>query len=143
MQTANLTTLDLLHGHFDGDETVDFRANFALVGGQGTESSSVVYVELELGKALGEHTDSPEELLLVLEGTVEFTIAGETGRASKGMIGVVPPMAPHSFRNVGEGIAKVVGFFPAPGVVATFIEPVQPLDVQEMVFGQVEVATGV
>jgi quercetin dioxygenase-like cupin family protein len=139
MYTANLNTLELMHGHFDDDQAVDFRANFALVGGQGAEGSSMVYVELEPGKALGEHTDSPEEVLLVLEGTVEFSVGGETARATKGMIGVVPPMVPHGFRNAGEGIAKVVGFFPAPGVVATFIEPVQPLGVQEMVFGQVEV----
>lgn len=139
MNTVNLKTLELLHGHFERDSAVDFRANFALVGGKGTEKSSVVYIELEPGKALGEHTDSPEELLLVLEGTVEFSVGAETARASKGMIGVVPPMVPHSFRNVGDGIAKVVGFFPSAGVVANFIEPVQPHGVTEMVFGQVEV----
>lgn len=72
MQTANLNTLELMHGHFDEDQTVDFWASFALVGGQRTRSSSVVYVEFEPGNALGEHNDSPEEL--VLEGVVELSI---------------------------------------------------------------------
>jgi quercetin dioxygenase-like cupin family protein len=144
MNLVNLNTMELMHGHYQDDPSVDFRANFAYFRGQGTEDSSVVYIELEPGKALGQHTDSPEELLLVLEGEVEFTAGEDRVRATKGMIGVVPPMVPHGIRNVGQGIAKIVGFFPSPGVIANFTQPVQPLNISEMVFGEpAELATTV
>jgi hypothetical protein len=48
-------------------------------------------------------------------------------------------MVPHGFRNVGTGTAWVIGFFPSPGVVATFVEPVQPIEQQVMVFGEARV----
>jgi quercetin dioxygenase-like cupin family protein len=137
MRIVDLGAMDLMRGHFANDPTVRFRANFALFGGNGAEGSSLVYVELDPGKALGEHTDSPEEVLLVLEGEVEMTVGQERARASAGTVAVVPPMVPHGFRNVGNGIARVAGFFPCSGVAATFAEPVQPLGERLLVFGDV------
>jgi quercetin dioxygenase-like cupin family protein len=139
MRLVDLGAMDLVDGHFAGDPTVRFRANFALFGGNGAEGSSLVYVELEPGKALGEHTDSPEEVLLVLEGEVEMTVGRDRARAGAGSVAVVPPMVPHGFRNVGAGIARVVGFFPSRGVAATFAEPVEPMGERLLVFGEAEV----
>jgi quercetin dioxygenase-like cupin family protein len=140
MNTVDLATMELIEGWFADDDSVHFRANFALVGGDGAERSSLVYVELEPGKALGEHMDSPEETLLVLDGDVEMQIGQDRVRARRGQLAVVPAMIPHSFRNVGRGTARVVGFFPSPGVVATFVEPVQPINQHVMRFGQTDAA---
>lgn len=49
---------------------------------------------------------------------------------------MVPPMAPHVIRNVGEGIVRFVGFFPSPGVVSTFVAPMQPVGLQVLAFGE-------
>jgi quercetin dioxygenase-like cupin family protein len=138
MHTVNLASMELMEGWFAGDQSVHFRANFALFGGNGAENSSTVYIELQPGEALGEHTDSPEEILLVLDGEVEFQVGGERVHAGKGTPGVVPAMVPHGIRNVGAGTARVVGFFPSPGVVATFAEPIQPINQQVMIFGETE-----
>jgi quercetin dioxygenase-like cupin family protein len=135
MQTVDTTTMNLVKGGFEKDPTVRFRANFALHGGNGVQQASVVVIELEPGNALGEHTDSPEEVLLVLEGVVEFTVGGERARAGRGTLAVVPPMVPHSIRNVGNDTARVVGFFPSPTVVATFVEAIQPLGERVLVVG--------
>jgi quercetin dioxygenase-like cupin family protein len=135
----DLPAMELMHGHFAEDPTVQFRANFALFGGNGAEGSSLVYIELDPGKALGEHTDSPEEVLLVLSGEVEMSVGEERARARAGTIAVVPSMVPHGFRNVGSSVARVVGFFPSRGVAATFAEPVQPLGERLLVFGEAEV----
>ncbi len=43
----------------------------------GARSTAVVYVALEPGMRLPEHTDSAEELLVVLEGAIEATIGDE------------------------------------------------------------------
>ena len=136
MHTVDLTKMELMEGWFGSDPGVRFRANFALFGGNGTEGSSTVFIELEPGGALGEHTDSAEEILLVIDGEVEMAVGEARARAGKGTLAVVPPMVPHGLRNVGNEVARVVGFFPTPGIVATFIEAVQPIDTRVMVFGE-------
>jgi quercetin dioxygenase-like cupin family protein len=140
MHVVDLTSMELMEGWFACDPSVHFRANFALFGGNGAEDSSAVYIELQPGEALGEHTDSPEEILLVLDGEVELHVGEERARGGKGTLGVVPAMAPHGIRNVGSGTARVVGFFPSRGVVASFVEPVQPINQQVMVFGETRAA---
>ena len=44
--------------------------------------------------APGVHTDSAEELLIILQGTAEARIGDEIGRLEKNQVGLVPPMAP-------------------------------------------------
>ena len=135
MHTVDTRTMALMEGWFDEDESVHFRANFALHRDNGAVDSAAVVIELEPGKALGEHADSPEEILLVMQGTVEFQVGGEHQLATPGTVAVVPAMVPHSMRNVGESTARVIGFFPSPKVVAEFVAPIRPLDVQTLVFG--------
>jgi quercetin dioxygenase-like cupin family protein len=114
---------------------VRFLANFPLHGGNGLKDSAFVLVELAPGKSLGEHTDSPEEVLLVLDGEVELRIGSARVHACRGMMAVVPPMVPHSIRNVGHVHARIVGFFPSSTVVSTFIETIQPLGERVVVVG--------
>ena len=140
MRIVNLNEMELMEGWFNGDPTVHFRANFALCGGNGAAGLASVYIVLEPGQALGEHTDSPEELLLVLEGEVEVAVGEERARAGAGEMAVVPPLAPHGIRNVGTTTARIVGVFPSPTVVATFVEPIQPIDQDVMVFGEAPAA---
>lgn len=92
-----------------------------MLGAHGAKDSATVYVELDPGEELGTHTDSAEELLLVLEGAIEATVGNEKAVASKGQLVLVPRMEPHNFRNIGTEKAKVLGFFGgANNIVATF-----------------------
>ena len=141
MHTVNTHTLELMEGWFDDDQSVHFRANFALHRDNGAADSSAVVIELEPGWALGEHTDSPEEVLLVMEGTVELIVAGERQVAGPGTVAVVPAMAPHAIRNAGDSPARIIGFFPEPTVTATFVEPIQPLGQDILVLGDTAVAS--
>src|SRR4029079_17695821 len=84
------------------------------------------YVGFEPGGALPEHTDSAEEWLLVLEGIVEATVGDETGILEAGQLVLVPAIAPHSARNVGDGPARVLGFFGASTNVAHFSDELAP-----------------
>lgn len=140
MHTVDIRSMDLMEGWFADDPGVHFRANFALHRGNGARDAAAVVIELAPGDALGEHTDSPEEILLVLEGEVEFTVGEERQIAPAGTLAVVPPMAPHAIRNVGNGTARVIGFFPRSQVVATFVEPIQPLGERILLFGEGAVA---
>ena len=125
--TANLREAQLHEGWQEHDEAV--RANFAfpMFWATGNASTAVLYVELEPGKGGPRHTDTPEELLLVLEGDVEVTLGDEQVVLGQDELVLVPSMVPHSFRNVGTTRARVVGFFSANAVVARFEEPVLPM----------------
>jgi quercetin dioxygenase-like cupin family protein len=97
------------------------KATFPLLGAHGTKESAMVYIELDPGEELGTHTDSAEEILLIMEGKVEAAVNGEKAEASEGNLLLVPKMMPHNFRNTGKVKAKVLGFFGgANNIIATF-----------------------
>lgn len=121
MITADLNKLELTEFIAKENPGQRARATFPLLGAHGTRDSAAVYFELDPGEELGTHTDSAEELLLILEGTVEAIVGSEKAIASKGLLVAVPKMAPHNVRNVGRDKAKVLGFFGgANNIVATF-----------------------
>ncbi len=126
MQTADLTTMALFDAWYEQDPAMRIRVNFPFFAGTGTESSAVVYFEIEPGHYLGTHTDSAEEVVLILSGTVEASLGEETGSLSTGQAVLIPAMVPHGIRNVGEETARCVGFFSAATVESTFDQPVMP-----------------
>jgi quercetin dioxygenase-like cupin family protein len=140
MHIVDTRSMPLMEGWFAGDATVHFRASFALHRGNGARDSAAVVIELAPGHALGEHTDSPEEILLVMEGEVEIEVGDERQAAKPGTVAVVPRMTPHSIRNIGTRTARVIGFFPRPQVVSAFVEPIEPLGERILMFGEGAVA---
>jgi quercetin dioxygenase-like cupin family protein len=132
MLKVNLDKLDKMtnYGAEDDDPDRKVTGNFALCSALGTKSGAAVYFELEPGKELGTHTDSAEELVYVIDGTIEATVGndnnGDKDHLSKGELGVVPVMERHNFRNVGRDTAKVIGFFSSPNIVSTFEKVFMP-----------------
>ena len=127
MITANLSVQNIPELWWKADPAVRVRADFPLNAEKGSERTAVVYFELEPGCKLGRHTDSAEEVLFIVQGTVEVTVGEETGRVSEGSLALVPEMIPHSIDNVGNVTAKVVGFFPSGHIVAEFDQPYEPI----------------
>ena len=99
------------------------RVSFPVHSANGTASTATVLFELDPGATLGVHTDSAEELLIILQGTAEARIGDEVGRLETNQVGLVPPMAPHGLRNIGDDVLRVLGTFSASTVVSTFEEP--------------------
>ena len=123
MITGNLNNLQLHETWTENDASQHARSAFPLAGAVGSENSAMVYFELQPGDHLGRHTDSAEEVLLILQGTVEVSVGEEQGRISQGEFALVPTMIPHDLRNVGQETVKVLGFFGgANNIVATFDE---------------------
>lgn len=83
---------------------------------------------LEPGGSVPTHTDSAEEVVLVLEGTIEGWIEDERGTLNQGALVLIPPMKPHGLRNIGTGTARAIGFFASATVVSTFADGVMPFD---------------
>lgn len=121
MTTVNLNELELNEFTAKDDALQHCHATFPLVGAHGSEKIATVYVELQPGEKLGRHTDSAEELLIVLSGDVEVTVADETSKASRNTIALVPKLVPHDIKNVGTETARILGVFGGTNhIVATF-----------------------
>jgi quercetin dioxygenase-like cupin family protein len=111
------------------------RVTFPFHSGTGTASTAAVVFELEPGSALATHTDSAEEILFILEGEGEAHVGDERGIVREGQIAIVPAMAPHGIRNVGETPLRVLGFFSSSTVVSTFEEFAGPEGENVVVIG--------
>ena len=117
MLAVDLDSVDLL-ARFEGT-----RVAFPVTSAHGTAALATVWMELAPGGELPEHTDSAEELLLVLDGEVEATVGGESGTLCARELAVVPALAPHGLRNVTDQLARVLGVFASSTNVAVFTEP--------------------
>jgi mannose-6-phosphate isomerase-like protein (cupin superfamily) len=111
------------------------RVAFPFHSAEGTGSTAAVLFELEPGAVLASHRDSAEEVLHILEGEAEAQIGDERGLLAADELAVVPAMAPHSLRNVGETPLRVLGVFSSSTLVATFGEPMAPDGPQVMIVG--------
>jgi quercetin dioxygenase-like cupin family protein len=120
MHAIQTGELELASFSQSSDPSNIVRAAWPVYRDTGAAGTAVVYFELDPGMELPSHTDSAEEVLVVLEGEVEATVGGESGRLSAGGIAVVPAMVPHGARNIGGGIARVAGVFPSNTIVAVF-----------------------
>lgn len=89
---------------------------------------------IEPGRYLGSHTDSAEEVLLIVSGTMEATVGDEVGELSAGQAALIPAMVSHGVRTIGSETARCVGFFSSAKVASTFDQPLMP-------FGQKVVGT--
>jgi quercetin dioxygenase-like cupin family protein len=126
MFAVQLTDRDLVDISSERDETRRIRVDFPISSMAGAASTAVVYFELEPGEHTGMHTDSAEEIVLILSGRAEATIGDERGELSAGGLGLVPALVPHDVRNVGEETVRVVGFFSSGVVVSVFDDPLMP-----------------
>jgi quercetin dioxygenase-like cupin family protein len=111
------------------------RVSFPVSSATGTASTASVLFELDPGAELPVHTDSAEELLIVVQGTAEARVGDDIGRLERHQVGVVPPMAPHGLRNVGDDVLRVFGTFSSSTVVSTFERPFEPGGPEVFVIG--------
>ncbi|WP_051947508.1 cupin domain-containing protein [Muricauda sp. MAR_2010_75] len=129
MTTVNLTEIELNEFVGKEDKNQHCKATFPLIGAHGSKKLATVYFELEPGDHLGRHTDSAEELLVILDGTVEALVGTEKQKAEKGALVLVPEMVPHDFKNIGATTAKILGVFGgANNIVATFDNEMLPTE---------------
>jgi mannose-6-phosphate isomerase-like protein (cupin superfamily) len=128
MYLVRLDNLELPKVGYEDDHKAQVNGTFPFSVATGNQSTAAVYFEVEPGNMLPTHTDSSEELLMILEGEAEITVGDEQAWVSDGDVALVPSMVPHSLRNVGETKARVIGFFGGNTSLATFEKPLVPLE---------------
>ena len=92
--------------------------------GDGTTSSSLSYSEVGTGTGAPLHTHEADELITILEGTLEVRLGHEVHTIGPDHTLVIPPNVPHGFKSVGAGDARILAFFPIadPFAHTTFLE---------------------
>ena len=127
MLAVQLADLDLVEATSESDETRHMRVNFPISSLGGAASTAVVYFELDPGEHCGMHTDSAEEIVLILSGRAEAIVGDERGELTAGGLGLVPALVPHDVRNIGDEVVRVVGFFSSSTVVSVFDDLLMPV----------------
>lgn len=67
-----------------------------------SDRTSQSWVDIDAGASFPEHHHPHEQVVNVLEGTLELTVAGETYTLRPGDVFVIPPHAPHSGRALSR-----------------------------------------
>jgi len=65
-----------------------------------TERTSQSWVEIDAGATFPVHQHPHEQVVNLIAGTLELTVAGETHMLTPGSVFVIPPHVPHSGRAV-------------------------------------------
>ena len=110
------------------EDQADARWRTATVHGPGTGAgaSGSSLLEVPAGCMLARHTDSAEELIVVLAGEGEVVVDGEPGRVAVGGLALVPKDVPHEVRNIGEGPLRFLALYAESEVTTTYETGVQP-----------------
>src|SRR3954449_3367530 len=117
---------ELSDAWLDGDASARWRSGSVLGSGTGARAAGASLLEVDPGCRLPRHTDSAEEVIVVIAGEAEVTVGDQRTTAAAGDMALVPEMVPHEVRNAGEGALRFAAVYAAPDVVTTYEAPVQP-----------------
>ncbi|MDE2900539.1 MAG: cupin domain-containing protein [Chloroflexota bacterium] len=85
---------------------------FDIAGHEQGVSSTLSVNTAEPGAGAPLHTHTMDELIVVLEGTLEVKLDGETHTVGPDHTVVIPPGAQHAFKVTGQDEAHLLVFFP-------------------------------
>jgi quercetin dioxygenase-like cupin family protein len=87
------------------------------------------YSEAGVGAGAPLHVHESDELIVILEGTVDARLGQDEHRIGADHTLVIPPNVPHGFTSVGPGDARILTFFPVsdPFGHTTFLEGGPPV----------------
>jgi mannose-6-phosphate isomerase-like protein (cupin superfamily) len=111
MIAKQLNELELEEFVLESDPSLRVKAALPLADTPGTESLGVVYFEIDPGEALMIHTDSRDEIVVLLSGSGLGKVGNEISELTAGGMVFIPAMVPHGFRNIGNETLRAVGVF--------------------------------
>jgi quercetin dioxygenase-like cupin family protein len=121
-----LDDLDFADAWQEGDDTARWRSASGHSPSTGASASGSSVLEVPAGCRLPRHTDSAEETIVVIAGTAEVIVGGESAEVAAGGLALVPEDVPHEVRNAGEGTLRFAAVYAEPDVVTTYEREVQP-----------------
>ena len=131
MFALQLDDVELEESWIEGEDGARWRTATVHGPGTGAHASGSSLLEVPAGCLLARHTDSAEELIVVLAGEAEATVGDATGRVAAGGMALVPKDMPHEVRNAGEEDLRFLALYADADVTTTYDQPVQPGGEQE------------
>src|SRR5688572_9268845 len=123
MQTASMS--DLSESWVEGRPDLRWRSTTG-TGPPEARATGSSLLEVDPGCALARHTDSAEELVVVVGGTAEVEVDGERTTVPAGGVALVPEGVPHQVANAGDETLRFVAVYAGVDVVTRYEAPVQP-----------------
>ena len=130
MLAVQLDQLEMMDAWYEGEQGPRWRGQFPLMSYPQIQSLGAVYFELDPDESLPIHTDSKDEIVVLLEGSGEGQIGEESASLSAHGFVFIPAMVEHGFTNTGSTTLKALGIFAGANVVSTFEREVQPIGVR-------------
>ncbi len=122
---------DLSEQWVEGRADLRWRSTLGTTPEHGAKASSTSLLEVDPGCALPRHTDSAEEVVVVVAGAAEVEVDGETATVPAGGVALVPKDVPHQVRSAGDEPLRFVAVYADTDVVTRYEEPVQPAGERE------------
>jgi mannose-6-phosphate isomerase-like protein (cupin superfamily) len=110
----------------EGDDAARWRSAPGHSPSSGAEASGSSLLEVDPGHRLPRHTDSAEEIIVVVSGVAEIVVGDERSTLSAGALALVPKCVPHEVRNAGETTLRFAAVYAEPDVVTSYERHVQP-----------------
>ena len=126
MKTVSVSELDLEQAWSESDPTLRTRDGYLLHSEDGTTASSAVLFEVDPGCHIGRHFHTAEEMLLVLDGEVEFSVGDDRATVGRGGLGFAPALVWHNVRCTSAQPARCIGFFAAASVASVYDDVLEP-----------------
>lgn len=106
----------------DNADLVQGETSYEFRGHHHDAGVSFIVIDAPPGSGPKLHKHPYEEVFVVQEGTVTFTVGDEVIEASGGQIVVVPAGAPHKFVNSGAGPLRQIDIHPTGRFVTGWLE---------------------
>ncbi len=123
---VDASELELSDAWIEGDQRARWRSAAGHSEKQGATKTGTSLLEVPAGCRLPRHTDSAEEVVVVIDGTAEIELGGERARVGAGGVALIPEDLPHEVSNVGEGTLRFMAVYASTDVVTTYEQEVQP-----------------
>ena len=131
MEIVTPAAVQLQEAWIEGEADARWRSGTGHGPDTGAAASGSSVLEVASGCRLPRHTDSAEELIVVLSGDAEVTVGGESAAVTSSQAALVPPNVPHEVRNAGDGPLIFLAVYASTDVVTRYEAPVQPDGDQE------------
>lgn len=123
--------LDFSDAWIEGDPSARWRSAAGHGPSTGAQASGSSVLAVAPGCRLPVHTDSAEEVAVVVAGMAEVVTGEERSIVTAGGLALIPAYVPHEVRNAGEEELRFVAVYADTNVVSRYEQPVQPGGSQE------------
>ncbi len=127
MFATSAKTEELSESWIEGEEGARWRSTSGHTG----QASGSSLLEVDAGCRLPRHTDSAEELVVVVAGTASVTVGDETSEVGAGGLALVPECVPHEVRNAGDEVLRFWAVYASNDVTTTYEREIQPAGSRE------------